>query len=143
MLGPVLVGIHRYKGCAPERKCDNCEWAGAIVSYGSSRTDVQHLTPVRIALLNVLLWRRRGQSPGGIEDICRESQFLKGILRKHVLRHSAIKMEATRLRGHFAEALQAIGAPCAGEHFLPFVPHGVETYCLAGNRQIIHIPDAG
>jgi hypothetical protein len=48
--------------------------------------------------------------------------FLKRILRKHVFRASAVKMEATRLRGNFDEALGAIGAPCRGKHFLPFVP---------------------
>jgi len=51
-------------------------------------------------------------------------------------------MEATRLRRHFDEALQSIGVPYAGEHFLPFVSHGAEIYCLSGNRRLAHILDS-
>lgn len=46
-------------------------------------------------------------------------QFFKRIPSKHVLRASAVKMEATRLRRHFDEVLQAMGVAYAGEHFLP------------------------
>jgi CheY-like chemotaxis protein len=141
VLGPALVGIHRYNGEVPVPKCENCEWVGAEVSYGSSQTDLQHLTPVRIALLNALLFRRRGQSPSEIADVCRESTFFSKILRQHILRSTAIKMEATRLRGHFDKALEAIGAPYSGEHFFPRVPHGVGAYLLSGNRRLIHIHD--
>jgi hypothetical protein len=78
------------------------------------------------------LFCRRGQSPAAIEDVRHELQFFKRILSKHVLRASAVKMEATRLRRHFDEALQATGVPYAGEHFLPFVPHGAEIYFCRG-----------
>jgi CheY-like chemotaxis protein len=139
VLGPTLVGLHRFKGDAPCPRCEDCEWVGALVSYGSSQTDVQQLTPVRATLLNVLLFRRRGQSPSAIVDLCNES-FLKRTLQKHVLRESAVKMEMTRLRQDLSRALEAIGAPYSGQHFLPPVPHGASTYCLAGNRRLIHIP---
>jgi hypothetical protein len=141
VLGPALIGIHRFKGQIPFPNCDDCEWVGAQISYGSSQTDVEHLTPVRIALLNILLFRCRGQSPGAIVDVCRESHFLKRILPGHVLRESAIKMEMTRLRGHLGKALEAIGAPYAGKHFLPLVTHSVKMYNLTGNRRLIHVPD--
>lgn len=139
MLGPALVGIHRFKSDAPHAKCMNCEWIGATISYGSSQADVRNLTPVRVALLNVLLFRRRGQSPAEIVDICLESLFIKRILQKHVVRESAIKMEITRLRAHLEEALEAIGTQYTGKNFLPLVPHGARTYCLSGNRRLIHI----
>lgn len=142
MLGPALTGIHRFKGDCPHPKCENCEWIGATISYGSSQTDVQHLTPVRIALLNILLFRRRGQSLIAIVEVCRDSSFIKGILQKHVVRESAIKMEITRLRGHFDDALGAIGAPYASTHFLPLSCHGEKRYFLAGNRRLIHVPSA-
>ena len=86
--------------------------------YASSQADVRHLHSGTIALLSPL-FRRRGQSPAAIEDVHQELQFFKRILRKHVLRASVVKMEATRLRRRFDEALQAIGVPYAGEHFLP------------------------
>ncbi|HEY6763224.1 MAG TPA: hypothetical protein VI386_00505 [Candidatus Sulfotelmatobacter sp.] len=142
MLGPALIGIHKYKGEVPHPKCDDCEWIGGTVSYASSQTDLECLTPVRIALLNILLFRRRGQSPTAIVDVCGESLFLKRILRGHVLRGSAVKMEMTRLRKVIGEALGAIGAPYTGDHFLPFVLHGLQTYRLSGNRRLIHVPDA-
>jgi hypothetical protein len=100
--------------------------------YASSQATSGTSTPVRIALLNSPLFRRRGQSPVTIEDVRQELQFFKRTLSKHVLRASAVKMEATRLRRHFDEALQSIGVPYAGEHFLPFVSHGAEIYCLSG-----------
>jgi hypothetical protein len=139
ILGPALVGMHRFKGDAPSAKCENCEWIGGTISYESSQTDLQYLTPVRIGLLNVLLFRQRGQSSRAIANVCDESRFLQKILRGHVLRESAVKMEATRLRRDIEEALAAIGAPYTGEHFLPFVPHGTKLYCLAGNRRLMHI----
>jgi CheY-like chemotaxis protein len=138
-LGPALSGIHRFKGDGPRSKCEDCEWIGATISYGSSQADVRNLTPVRIALLNALLFRRRGQSPAAIVEICRDSLFIKRILRDHVVRESAIKMEITRLRRHLDEALEAMGAHCTGKNFLPLVPHGAKTYCLSGNRRLIHI----
>jgi hypothetical protein len=140
MLGPALTGIHRFWGDVPHPKCEGCQWVGATISYGSSQTDVQHLTPVRIALLNVLLFRRRGQSAAAIVDICLESLFIKRILQKHVVRESAIKMEITRLRGHFEVALEAIGTHYTGKDFLPLAPHGTKTYCLSGNRRLVHVP---
>ena len=140
MLGPALAGIHRFNGGAPHPKCETCEWIGATISYGSSQVDVQHLTPVRSALLNVLLFRRRGQSPSAIADICLASLFIKRILQKHVVRESAIKMEVTRLRGHFEEALKALGTHFSGRDFLPLVPYGARTFCLTGNRRLIHVP---
>jgi hypothetical protein len=140
MLGPALTGIHRFRGGAPHPNCEDCEWIGANISYGSSQVEVQHLTPVRIALLNALLFRRRGQSPAAIVDICLESRFIKRILRKHVVRESAVKMEITRLRQHFEQALEAIGTHHTGKDLLPLVPHGAQTYSLSGNRRLIHIP---
>jgi hypothetical protein len=140
MLGPALVGIHRFRGGFPHPKCEDCEWIGATISYGNSQVDVQDLTPVRIALLNVLLFRSRGQSPAAIVDICLESRFIKGILHEHVVRASAIKMEITRLRRHFEEALEAMGTHYSGRDLLPLVPHGARTYCLSGNRRLIHVP---
>jgi hypothetical protein len=140
MLGPALSGMHRFKGDGPHSKCENCEWSGATISYGSSQADVRNLTPVRIALLNVLLFRHHGQSPAAITDICLQSLFIKRILQKHVVRESAIKMEITRLRRHFDEALETLGTHCTGKDFLPLVPHGAKTYCLSGNRRLIHFP---
>jgi hypothetical protein len=140
MLGPALVGIHSFKGGAPHPKCDDCEWIGATISYGNSQVDVSDLTPVRIALLNVLLFRSRGQSPAAIVDICLESRFIKGILQKHIVRESAIKMEITRLRRHFEEALDAMGTYHSGSDLLPFLPHGARAYSLSGNRRLIHVP---
>lgn len=138
MLGPVLVGIHRFAGDTLSPSCENCEWVGATVSYGSSETDLARLTPVRTALLNILLFRRRGQSPAAIVNSCQE-MLLKNILKHHVLRESAVKMEITRLRQDIGKALEWIGAPYSGEHFLPLVFHGAKTYCLSGNRRLIHI----
>jgi len=140
ILGPALIGIHRYSGEHLAPDCANCEWVGAEISYASSKTDVRNLTAVRISLLNVLLFRRRGQSPVEIEHICRESRFLKKVLGKHVLRESAVKMEATRLRQHLDDSLQYLGIPYAGGHFLPLLRNGVRKYGLAGNRRLIHIP---
>jgi len=140
MLGPALIGIHRYKGNVPHPNCKDCEWVGAEVSYGSSQTDVQRLTPVRIVLLNVLLFLRRGQSPSVIVNTYNESLFLKKILQSHILPESAIKMGMTRLRHDIGGALEWIGAPYSGDHFLPVVPYGARTYCLAGNRRLIHVP---
>jgi len=111
-----------------------------LISYGSSQTDFRQLTPVRIALLNVLLFRRRGQSPTAIASVCRECRFLKRILQGHAFRESAVKMEATRLRHDIGNALEDIGAPYGGEHFVPLVPHGMKVYLLAGNRRLIHLP---
>jgi hypothetical protein len=139
LLGPALTGVHRFKGDVPDPKCKNCEWIGASILYGSSQVDVQHLTPVRTALLNALLFRRRGQSATAIADICLESPFINKILKNHVLRESAIKMEITRLRGQFDEALKAIGAHYTGKDFLPLVQHGAKLYALSGNRRLLHI----
>lgn len=140
MLGPALIGMHRLEGDASHPRCDNCEWVGALVSYGSSQTDLQRLTPVRIALLNMLLFRRRGQSPAALANASLECSFLRRMLRGNVLRESAIKMEMTRLRRDIEAALEAIGAPYSGDHFLPPVSHGVKAYSMAGNRRLIHIP---
>jgi len=140
-LGPTLVGIHRFRGSAPDPDCGNCEWVGATVSYGSSQSDVEHLTRVRIALLNALLFRRRAQTASMIADICARSGFLKLILHGHTLLDSAVRMEISRLRDHLGDSLDSIGAPYAGKHFLPFVPHGTETYSLSGNRHLIHVPN--
>jgi hypothetical protein len=142
IIGPVLTGMHKFEGDAPHTKCENCEWIGATVSYCNSHVDLQGLTPVRIALLNALLFRRRGQSPSAIADICLESHFIKRILQKHVVRESAIKMEVTRLRRHFDDELHALGAPYTGKHFLPYLSHGAGIYCLSGNRRLVHIPVA-
>jgi hypothetical protein len=139
ILGPGLAGIHRFKGDSPHSKCEDCEWTGATISYGSSQIDVLHLTPVRIALLNVLLFRRRQQSSAAIVDACQESHFAKRVLRGHTLKESAVRMEMTRLRRNLGQALEAIGAPRDAEYFIPFVSHGVKTYCLVGNRRLIHI----
>jgi hypothetical protein len=140
ILGPALVGIHRYSGERLAPDCADCEWVCAEISYGTSQTDVQNLTAVRIALLNTLLFRRRGLHPPEIEDICRESPFLNKLLGKHAFRASAVKMEATRLRKHLDDALRGLGIPYAGRHFLPLLSHGTATYCLSGNRRLIHVP---
>jgi CheY-like chemotaxis protein len=142
ILGPALAGIHAFKGDA-HSKCEDCEWIGAIISYGSSQVEVQQLTPVRIAVLSVLLFRRRHQSSAVIVDACRESPFVRRVLRGHTLKESAVKMEMTRLRRNLGEALEVIGAPRNPEYFLPFVSHGVKTYCLAGNRRLVHIRKDG
>jgi len=137
-LGPAIAGIHASHDGTPRPKCDNCAWVGASISYGASQTDLL-LTPVRTALLNVLLFRRRGQSAMEISNVCHEFWFLKKILRGHELRESAVKMEIARLRQDIGNALEVIGAPYIGEHFLPFVRHGAKTYALAGNWCLIHI----
>jgi hypothetical protein len=142
LLGPALVGIHRFTGNSPCPNCENCQWFGAEIAYGSSKTDVHNLTAVRIVLLNALLFRRRGQHPVDIENACSESPFLRRLLGRHVLRQSAVKMEATRLRRHFDDELHALGAPYTGKHFLPYLSHGAGTYCLSGNRRLVHIPVA-
>jgi hypothetical protein len=142
-LGPSLVGLHRCKAELPYHRCERCEWVGAFVSYRSSKTDIQRLTPVRTALLNLLLFRSRGQTPSAIVNSSRDYSFIQGFLHGHNLRESAIKMEVTRLRRDIGEALEQIGAPYRGEHFLPFVAHGVRTYRLAGNRRVIHVPNMG
>jgi hypothetical protein len=85
------------------------------------------------------LFRRRGQSPAAIAEISLGA-FIKKILKQHILRESALRMEATRLRGDIGQALESIGAPYSGEHFLPLVSHGTGMYCLSGNRRLIHIP---
>jgi hypothetical protein len=139
VLGPVLVGVHKFKGDMPTPNCKNCEWVGATVSYGSSETDVAHLTPVRTALLNILLFRRRGLSPSAIVARARET-FFKRILKQHELRESAVKMEITRLRQDIGKALEWIGIPYSGAHFLPLLPYDVKTYGLSGNRRLIHVP---
>src|ERR1700683_903733 len=102
--------------------------------------DVQHLTPVRIAILNALLFRQRGQSAAAIANVCLETPFVKTLLGKHIVRESAVKMEITRLRGHFDKTLEAIGSHYTGKTFLSYVPHGAKTYCLTGNRRLIHVP---
>lgn len=142
MLGPTLVGIHCFTGNNPRPNCENCQWVGADIAYGRSKTDVRNLTAVRIALLNALLFRRRGQRANEIEDACRESPFLKKLLRKHVLRQSAVKMEVARLRKHFDDELTVLGMPYTGKYFLPYVTHGAETYRLSGSRRLAHIPVA-
>ena len=45
MLGPALCGIHKFKGDGPHAKCEDCEWIGATISYGSSQADCQNLSP--------------------------------------------------------------------------------------------------
>jgi len=140
LLGPALVGLHRFIGKRPYPNCENCQWVGAEIVYGSSKIDVRDLTAVRIALLNALLFRRRGQRPIDIENACRESPFLKRLLGKHVLRQSAVKMEVTRLRKHFDHELEVLGIAYTGKHFLPSLTHSVEIYCLVGNRRLVHIP---
>ena len=142
ILGPALIGMHKFDGDAPRQsKCEDCEWAGALVSYGSTQAHVPCLTPVWTALLNILLFRGRGQSPTAIVDVCHKSHFVKRLLQGHVLRESAVKMEMTRLRGDIGAPLEVIGAPYTGAHFLPPVRHGTMTYCLAGNRRLIHFPN--
>lgn len=140
ILGPALVGIHRYKGEQPDQDCSNCEWVGAEISYGSSKTTMQGLTAVLIVLLNTLLFRRRGLGATEIEDICRKSLFLSKLLGKHGFRYSAVRMEATRLRKHFDNALRGLGIPYVGRHFLPLLLYGANTYRLSGNRRLIHVP---
>ncbi len=140
ILGPVLVGIHRYSGISPHQTCRNCDWVGASVSYGSSQAEVVHLTPVRIALLNVLLSHRRTQSALTIADICFDSIFLQRVLRGHQFRNSALKMEISRLRCDISDALTSLGAPYSGTHFLPPSAHSTYKYGLAGNRYLIHVP---
>jgi hypothetical protein len=139
-LGPTLLGIHRFHGDTPRPKCENCEWVGASVSYGSSQADVRHLTPVRAAILNALLFRTRGQSPTSIMNMCCESIFLRTILGRHHLRDSAVRMEITRTRHNIDEALGSIGTPYSAKHFLPIVAHSVGIYRLEGNRRLIHVP---
>ena len=140
LLGPALVGIHRFTGNSPCPNCENCQWVGAEIIYGSSKTDVRNLTAVRIVLLNALLFRRRGQRPIDIENACRESALLKNLLGKHAVRQSAVKMEITRLRKHLDDDLGVLGIPYTGKHFLPYIMHGAEVYCLSGNRRLIHVP---
>ena len=142
LLGPALVGIHRFTRNSPCTNCDNCQWVGAEILYGSSKTDVHNLTAVRIVLLNALLFRRRGQRPIDIENAGRESPFLKRLLGKHVLLQSAVKMEVTRLRKHFDDELKVLGTPYTGRHFLPYLTHSAETYRLSGSRRLVHIPVA-
>ena len=138
LLGPSLIGLHRFTEETPHPQCTNCEWIGASITYISSQKDLD-LTPVRAALLNVLLFRRRGQSPGIIEQTCSESAFLAKILRGRTLRESAVKMEVTRLRHEIGRALEEIGAPYTAIHFLPIVTRCVKNYGLAGNRRLVHI----
>lgn len=139
ILGPVLVGLHRFRGSAPGPFCDGCDWLGASVSYGTSNADL-HLTPVRTALLNALLFHRRGQSTAAIADLVDQRPFLWNFLEGRALRATAIKMEITRLRCDIGDALDRIGAPYQGNHFLPLVPHGVGRYRLEGNFQLTHAP---
>ncbi len=138
-LGPVLVGLHRFLGKAPHPRCNDCEWIGVSISYGNSQTNLD-LTPVRAALLNILLFRRRSQAADTIEEVCRNSAFIARILRGRSLRESAVKMEISRLRQDIGKALQFLGAPYNGHHYLPFTQYGMQTYGLAGNRRLTHIP---
>jgi len=137
-LGPVLLGIHRFSGEHPQKFCPSCEWEGASVLYGTSETDIS-LTPVRAAILNALFRVRRGQSAIEISRTVNDCPFLKPFLRSRILKESAVKMEITRLRQDLGKAVEAIGAPYSGEHFLPFVPHGVAKYRLAGTWRLFHI----
>jgi hypothetical protein len=139
VLGPILFGIHRFRGVALQRFCSSCEWVGASLSYGTSQTDVP-LTSVRATILNSLLFCRRGLSPGEIAGMIDQHRFLKFLLKGKTLRPSAIKMEITRLRRDIEEALRRIGAPYGGNHFLPLVQHGFERYRLAGNWHLSHAP---
>jgi hypothetical protein len=139
VLGPILFGIHRFRGVAPQRFCSSCGWVGASLSYGTSQTDVP-LTCVRATILNSLLFCRRGLSPAEIAGMIDQHRFLKSLLKGRTLRQSAIKMEITRLRQDIEEALRRIGAPYGGNHFVPLVQHGFERYRLAGNWQLSHVP---
>jgi hypothetical protein len=87
-----------------------------------------------------LLLHRRGLSNAEIEQMIDQRRLLRSLLKGRELRKSAIKMEMTRLRRDIDEALKRIGTPYGGDHFLPFVPHGLERYRLAGNWQLSHAP---
>jgi hypothetical protein len=138
ILGPILFGVHRFRGEAPLRFCRNCEWVGASLSYGMSQTDIS-LTPVRAVLLNCLLFSRRGLSPGEIVSVVNEHPFLQTLLKARLLQESAIKMEIARLRRDIGLALGKLGAPYEGSHFIPPVPHSAEKYRLSANWQLSHV----
>lgn len=142
VLGPLLFGIHRFRGEVPQKLCTQCKWVGASLAYGTSQTDIQ-FTMVRAALFNCLLFCRRGLSAAEIAARVNEHGFLKSLLHGCPLRESAIKMEISRMRRGIGEALETIGAPYQGTHFLPHVPHGIQRYRLAGNWQLSHIPCGG
>jgi len=52
ILGPVLVGLHRYEGLTLHPNCANCEWVGASVSYGSSQAD-GFLAPYKVIKVHI------------------------------------------------------------------------------------------
>lgn len=138
-LGPILLGVHGFLGNAPQRDCSTCKWIGSSIAYCRSEADVD-LPPVRATLLNVLMLHRRGQSPINISETVNGSHFLRRVLGKDFFLPTAVKMAATLLRGSFQETLEELGVPYSGAHFLPCVKHGMERYRLAGNWQLVHIP---
>jgi CheY-like chemotaxis protein len=137
--GPVLFGIHRYRGGVIRPNCENCEWLGSSVVYGHSEAQVE-LTPVRAAVLNALMFHRRSQSPSELSLAAETNDLLRCILDGHQLRASAIKMEISRLRQAIERALEVLGAPYGASIFLPAPAHGVQRYQLAGNWQLVHLP---
>ncbi len=140
MLGPVLLGVHRFQGRAPHKLCISCKWEGASVCYGTSEAEID-LTPVRMAMLNALFRMRRGQSAAEIAQTVNESVSLRSFLKGRPLKESSVKMEVSRIRDDIGIGLKRIGAPYAGCHFLPFVPHSVQRYRLAGNWRLLHVPE--
>jgi hypothetical protein len=138
-LGPMLIGLHQFPGRLPDKSCQNCKWVGASLSYETSKTDVQ-LTAVRATIFNCLLFSRRGMSPAEVVKMANEQQYFRLLLKGRPLRESAIKMEITRLRRDIGEALERIGVPYGGGHFLPPVSHGIEKYRLTGNWHLFHVP---
>lgn len=139
MLGPVLFGFHGFRGSAPDPKCNRCTWLKSGVMYDVTDKDLD-LPPIQTALLNALLMCRRGQSPGDIEIMIKQSPFFRQVLKKQTLRSSAVKMNITRLRKNIGIGLQEIGAPYDPTHFLPWVQYGIQRYHLAGNWYLIHVP---
>jgi len=137
LLGPVLLGVHRFSDRLPHRLCKTCKWERASVCYGMSEAEID-LTPIRTAILNALFWVRRGQSATEIAWTVSNSAFLQAILRSRLLKETAVKMEISRIRDSITKALERIGAPYNGCHFLPPVPHGVGRYRLGGNWAVQH-----
>lgn len=139
IFGPTLTGIHMFDGADPQRNCATCSWYGCSISYGTSEV-WPTLQPGRIAILNVLMSRRRGLTPREIVADAHSNSLVRALLNGHRLLPTSIKMNVTRLRRNFTSGLDNIGAPYTGSHFLPELDYGCERYRLSGNWQLVHIP---
>lgn len=139
ILGPMLVGLHTPRGSSGTHDdCSFCEWIGCSLLYGTSEVNVL-LPATGTAVLNALMFRRRGQSPEQISSEIRSHSFLRRLVLGRTVSARSIKMEISRIRKAIDNGLRLLGAPYRSIDLLPNLEYAHRQYHLSGNWQIVHL----